>query len=363
MTASTSKILGVLLIAGFLGFAGYKAIKSSDRKGDNQRSSTPVVKAERPIRRTIARTLSFTGDILPDRAVTVYAKVGGALQELRSEVGDRVRTSDVLAVIDSAEYAQAYKQAAATRQNAAAAHRRALDLAKRDLISKAELDNADAALAIADAALELAQLKLGYTVIRAPFAGVVTNRRADEGSLVAANNTPLYDLMSYDRIRVQVEVGERETPNINIGAEVLLQADAYPGERFPGRVARRSESVDLKNRTMMVEVEAANPGLRLKPGMFAIASVLLERRENALTAPTQAILRDDGGYYVWKIDSGISSKQSVQIGAVQSDITEVLAGLTESDSLSVLGFQALKDGGKVVVASGLDASVGGKPGR
>lgn len=344
-----SRIIGILLILALLGYAGTKIAKSG-KPQNARRSQMPVVKVETPTIEEVVESLNYTGDILPNRQVGVYAKVGGALESINAEVGSFVRAGQALARIDTTELAQQALQTAATYQNAKAAFSRAQALSGGNVLSKQEYDNAEAALAVAKAAFESARLRIDYATIRAPFDGVVTKRFLDAGALVNVNSSILFNVMDYNLVKIRVEVSEKETPLIQIGVEAIITVDAYSGERFVGKVARRSEAIDLNTRTMSVEIEVSNRDHRLKPGMFASAMVTLDRRLSAFTLPSNTIQKDATGYFVWKVTEGEPKKLRIEIGAEQGMRTEIRSGITASDSIVTLGIQSLREGGKVVVS-------------
>ena len=356
------RIIGLLLILALFGYAGLK-ISKTGKTGGGRTAKPPAVKVENPRVEEVTHTLNFTGDILPNRQVSIYSKVTGALDAIYVEVGDAVRSGQVLARLDTTELAQQALQTAATYQNAKAVFSRAQTLSGGNMLSKQEFDNAEAALAVAKAAFESARLRVDYATITAPFGGVITKRLLDAGALVNANTGILFNLMDQSKVKVRIEVSEKETPLILQGVKAFVSIDAYPGELFEGEVTRRSEAIDLSTRTMSVEVEVPNNDRRLKPGMYAAVSILLERRPNALTVPSNTIQKDDAGYFIWVVANGVSAKQRIEVGVEQGLRTEVKSGLAVSDSIITLGIQSLREGGAVLVSgAGGGSGEGKKPG-
>jgi len=356
-----SRIIGLLLVLALVGYTGFK-ISKSGKPQNTRRAQTPTVKVETPKVEDVIQSLSYTGDVLPNKQVGIYSKVNGALESISAEVGDIVRSGQVLARIDTTELSQQALQTFATYQNTKAAFSRAQALTNSNVLSKQEFDNTEAANAVAKSAFESARLRMDYAMIRAPFDGVITKRFLDAGALVNANSGLLLNLMDYNVVKIRAEVSEKETPMIQKGTEASVVVDAYPGVVFTGKVARRSEAIDLNTRTMSVEIEVPNRDHRLKPGMFATATILLDRRMSALTLPSNVIQKDADGYYVWRVSSGESQKLRTVIGTEQGQRTEIRSGIAIGDSIVTLGIQSLREGGKVIV-SGSEAASGEKNGQ
>jgi RND family efflux transporter MFP subunit len=345
-----SRIVIVLILIILVGTVAARLLRSNNPK-DTRRQTSPNVLVETPQIESVQQTLNFTGDVLPVSQVGIFAKVGGSLENVLVQVGDWVHSGQLLAQIDTTELYQAVIQSAATFQNARVTLERDSGLAAKNLISKQEFDNALATMQVARATFESAKLRLGYASIQAPFSGIITKRNLDPGALVNANNAVLFTLMDFDTVKVMVEVLEKDVPKVKKGVEAKIAVDAYPGETFSGVLKRLAESVDLDTRTMVVEVDALNRDHRLKPGMFATVTIILDTHPEALTIPSTTILKDEGGYYVWSISHGVSTKRRIEVGTEQKNRTEVTSGIALSDSIATVGIQLLREGGKVNVSS------------
>ncbi len=126
-----------------------------------------------------------------------------------------------------------------------------------------------------------------------------------------------------------------------------MTVDAYPGKEFLGTVRRFSEAVDLSTRTMPVEVDIQNPDHLLKPGMFATVTIIVDEHRNAVTVPTQALLKDERGYFLFVVTEDIAHRRDVSLGIEQSGRTEILTGLMPSDTIISTGQQFVRDGVQV----------------
>jgi membrane fusion protein (multidrug efflux system) len=155
--------------------------------------------------------------------------------------------------------------------------------------------------------------------------------------------------MDLNSMKIIVNVLEKDIPLIKIGKKGIITVDAFPGKEFHGTIARLSEAVDLSTRTMAVEIDIPNSDRLLKPGMFASVKLVVEERRNALTIPTQAILRDDKGYFVFIVNNKSAQRVAVLPGTEQDTRTEVLSGLTGNENIITTGQQFVKDSGQIII--------------
>jgi RND family efflux transporter MFP subunit len=313
-----------------------------------RRQNTAIVKVETPSRDTVVYTIRSTGDVVAIQTASIVAKVGGSLDRVSANLGDRVQPGQPLALIDTTELALAARQAGATFAAARAAYERASQLLAKGLTSQEEFDNAEAAMRVADADFRTAQARLGYAAITAPFAGTVTERRYDQGAVVSAG-TALFTLADFDSVKVVVNVLEKDVPLVAVGARAEIVADALPQDTFEGRVGRTSDAVDPATRTMRVEVFVANRAHRLKPGMYASANLFLFEHPDAITVPAAAVLRVAGDTFVYVVERDTARRRLVRTGIEQGARTEVTSGLAGSESLITTGQQYVKDASPVTV--------------
>ena len=343
-----SKIILAIIILSSIAIVVFKII-SGTGSADQRRQSTPIVKVEQPRHETIIYVLKFTGDVAPIQQVNIFSKVSGNLEKVYADMGTYVQKGQLLAQIDTTEIYQQFQQMSATYQNAKLTFQRNNDLSEQNLIAKQDLDNAEAAMKVAGANFEAAKIRLDYARITAPFSGFITKRFLDPGALVTSNNATMFTLMDLNSMKIIVNVLEKDIPLIKIGKKGIITVDAFPGKEFHGTIARLSEAVDLSTRTMAVEIDIPNSDRLLKPGMFASVKLVVEERRNALTIPTQAILRDDKGYFVFIVNNKSAQRVAVLPGTEQDTRTEVLSGLTGNENIITTGQQFVKDSGQIII--------------
>jgi len=327
-------------------------IVGSSSSTDQRRQNNPIVRTEQPHRETVFNVLKFTGDVIPIQQANIFSKVGGNLEKVYADMGTYVQKGQMLAQIDTTEIYQQFQQVSATYQNAKLTYQRNKDLSEQNLIAKQDLDNADAAMKVAAANFETAKIRLDYARITAPFSGFITKRFLDPGALVNSNNSnnsTLFTLMDLSAMKIIIYVLEKDIPLAKIGKKAVITVDAFPGKEFYGSVARISEAVDLSTRTMAVEVDIPNSERRLKPGMFASVTIIVNERSNSITVLTQAIMKDAGGFFLYVVNDNMAKRIGVNPGIEQDNRIEILSGLNGNENIISTGQQFVKDGGQVII--------------
>jgi RND family efflux transporter MFP subunit len=195
----------------------------------------------------------------------------------------------------------------------------------------------------AEATVRLARIHLENTTIRAPIGGIISKRYLDRGASVGAD-TPLVRIVAMDMVKVLVQVVERELARLRTGAVADIHVDAYSDEVFRGTVIRISPTVDRESRTADVEIQVDNRDHRLKPGMFARVSLVVQRRDGVLLLSRDSLLRESGPTRVFVHDTGTASVREVRLGLEGEQYVEVMGGLREGDEVIVAGQYELEDG-------------------
>jgi membrane fusion protein (multidrug efflux system) len=324
-------------------------IASGDPSADTRRQSIPVVKTENALRQTVLYNLLYTADVAAVQQAGIYPKVSGTLDHVYVDMGSPVRRGQMLALIDTTELFQTRQQAAATAQNARLTYRRTKDLYDQTLVAAQDIENAEAAMKVAVAALDIATTRLDYARITAPFSGTITKKFLDPGAVVSALTSTLFTLMDPDRMKIIINILEQDIPRVTMGLEASVSVDAFPGKKFTGTVSKFSQAVDLATRTMAVEVDIPNPGHLLAPGMFATVSLNVGQKNDALTLPTQALLKDDQGLYVYIARQDTARRARVTAGSEQNSRTEILSGLEGTEDVITTGQQFVRNNGQVAV--------------
>ena len=325
-----------------------------------------LVRAISPRVADLEVSLHYTADILPiERTDILPTEVSGRLQSVLVDKGDRVNKGELLATIDRSELEDHVRQAEANLRDAQARYENAriswqryAELFERGFVARQERDNAEMELSVAEARLEnsraalaVANTRLGYMEIRAPFPGYVARRYLDPGAQVRSDGEPILTLMRFAPVKVNVPVLERDVRWIELGLPARLEVDAYPGEVFVGKVVRFAPALDLVTRTLEAEVNIPNPELRLKPGMYGRVSLIAEVHQDALLLPRQAVIPGGNGeYWVYVVQQGRATRTPVEVGYEQGDEVEVTEGVALTDRVIVAGADKVEEGSPVEIA-------------
>src|SRR5439155_12236777 len=273
------------------------------------RTEPPLeVKTVRPFKGAITRNVTLPGEVKAYQQATLYAKVAGYLKTISVDKGDRVKEGDLIADIEVPEMLADLTRYKAEVTVAELDYKRLNESQKKlpDLVVPQTVDNAKGKLDVAKASLERTETLLGFAKITAPFSGVITKRMVDPGAFIpaatsgsAAQNAAIATLSDFNRVRVQVAVPELETSLIATGQQVKVTVDGVPGRNFAGKITRFSYTLDEATKTMLAEIELPNPKLELRPGMYAIVRIGLERKEDALLVPAEALVVERAGAFVF----------------------------------------------------------------
>lgn len=370
-------ILGLIIFIAVTALVIFRL--STGAKTDPQKTRLITVGTVSPLKKDLDIRLSYTADISPNQVVNLFSRVDGYVAKLHVDKGDFVKAGQLLMEIDHTDYLHAVNQAKA---NLAAGHakvaqqkaalrnaRLTLDrmqaLIKDQFVSQQDLDNAqvnfDAAVAALESldaqvkqmevALAQADTNLTYSYIRAPFAGYIAERNLDTGAYVtgAASSTStmsrsMLSLHDIDRVRVLIEVVEKDIPTIQIGQKAGLRAEAYPDRVFEGQVTRIVQALNRETRTMTVEIDLPNKDRRLKGGMFARVEVMVGTHRQAVQIPIDAVSRLEDTQYVFVVRDGKAQRVNVEIGVRNDNRVEITKGLTGDETVIVSGKDLVHDG-------------------
>ncbi|HZT31506.1 MAG TPA: efflux RND transporter periplasmic adaptor subunit [Bryobacteraceae bacterium] len=380
--------------------AALAVLLTACQRGAHVEANAPTVQEAQTVgvipvaRKTLERQLTMSSELVPFQEIDVYAKESGYVRQLLVDYGSRVRRDQLMAVLEIPELEMVLQQDQASVRNMSdqvthaehelkrieAQHRvrhleyeRLAAVAKekpglvaqqevddvqgRDLAAesqveaaKAALEGAQSQLGIAKAKLQQDQVLFDYSRITAPFEGVVTQRYANLGTLMQAGTSsstqalPLVRLSQDDKFRLVIPVPESYVRYIRIGDPVNVMVPSLQ-KSFPGRVARFSVDVKEETRTMHTEVDVPNPTRELISGLYAEATLSVERRDQALAVPLQAVDHQGQRITVLLVDpDGKLEARPLTLGIQTATDAEVLSGLKEGDLVVVSDRGGLKPG-------------------
>lgn len=384
-----------LVLASVLSVAGCR----TDSKDANA-AETPSADIAAVARGSIVHTLNLAGQFQPYQVIDVHAKVSGYIRHIYVDIGDRVHQGQVLAVLEVPELDAQLRQTgaelarskdgitraqhevvraqsehtalhndyarlkqASVAQPGLIAQQELDDAQSKDLASEARVDSAKAALAEAMQQSEGAKADNervsdlnDYTKVTAPLDGVIIWRYADTGALIQAGTSsdtqslPIVKLSQSSLLRLRLPVPEDAVEFIHEGAVVTVNVDAVH-RSFQGKVVRFTRNLSLATRTMETEIDVENKDLSLTPGEYANTTIELERHNNVLTIPVQALIRNGNQTSVLVVDASHHIQtHKVVTGLQGSNLVEIKSGLAEGD-LVVTGNQSNYQPGETVTTN------------
>jgi membrane fusion protein, multidrug efflux system len=322
--------------------------------------------------------LRFTGDVRAQRDIRLLSQVAERIVEFRADKGDMVAENQVLAIVENSLLARSVDQAEAglaaagtTLSNMESEFRRSTRLFEEEAISsqqyesiKTQYDNARSAVRQAEATVDQARTHFNNSYIRAPFAGIVSNRFVELGDLVSPG-TPVFSLVQTDSMRVMAQVSEREFGMIEAGQNARLRVNSYPDKVFNGRVFKKSPILDSYTRLATVEVQFPNSDGLLVAGMFGELEIITDRKDDVTLIPASSvqyrtIVGERGARldeqitrvpYVFIVDNGLALRRDVITGYQTEGMLEIKSGVQPGDTLVTRGHHALDDGDPVEIVN------------
>lgn len=281
-------LLSILLVSG---------CQPQEKKVQGQ-EAIPV-KASRVELRELDDTIDYVGNIRAEDEAIVYPRVSGKISEKVKQEGNPVTKGEAIAYIDRDEVGLKYEKAP----------------------------------------------------VESPLTGIVGRVYVDIGENVNAQ-TPVALVVNIDRVKISLDVPEKYLPKISLGQEANIMVDAYPQEVFVGKVAKISPVVSLENRAAPIEIALDSPDHRLKPGMFARVSLIIEKHPLALVILKEVILGKEPDTYVYLIQDNKAVMKKVTLGLRSGPYYEVREGIKEGDLVVIVGQQRLYENAPVAVEIG-----------
>jgi RND family efflux transporter MFP subunit len=368
-----------------------QVVRAGHRNGQESDATVGVTSVTR---KPLMRQITISSELVPFQQIDVYAKEAGYVKDLLVDYGSRVQKGQLMAVLEIPELEVQLKQDAAAIESAGervnrahhelnrveAEHRvahlqadRLTGVAKtrpalvaqqevddargKDLALESQVEAGRSTLQSVMGELEEAKAKLqhdraifDYARITAPFAGVVTQRYANLGTLMQSGTNsstqamPLVRLSQDDKFRLVIPVPESYVKYIRVNDPVQVRVSSLD-KVFPGKVTRFSLDVTADTRTMHTEVDVANTSHVLIPGLYAEASLTLQRKGAALVLPLQAISQTHDQATVFLVDrNNTLQERKIALGLQTATDAEVLSGLNEGDRVVVSDRSGLKSG-------------------
>src|SRR5260221_14750359 len=368
---------------------------SSSTKAQASAPTAPTVEVTKVASKKLSITTRLPGELQAYEVVAVFPKVTAYVDSISVDRGTQVKSGQLMARLVAPEVAAQRAEAqsklqAAEAQRAEADAKLASDQSTYDRLKSASATPGVVAgndLEVAQRAVDADRARLeamrgsaeaaksalnsateieAYLQARAPFPGIATDRNLHPGSLVGPATgssgaaMPMLRVEKTARLRLVVPVPEKYATGINVGSTVEYSVPAFPSQTFAGTIARVAHSVDVKTRTMPVELDVNNSDGRLSSGMFPEVLWPVRRTEPTLFVPTSAVARTTEATFVIRVRDGNTEWVNVQTGEIDGKSIEVFDGLHEGDDMAVRGTDEVRGGTRVVAKPGSNAQSSAK---
>lgn len=349
----------IMMFALSCGKAANEKPKDAQKQAAEQVISINIAKVEG---RSIRRVVETAGTLMPWDEVVISSEIGGTIEEILVDMGDKVNKGAVLLRLDQREAKLNLEIAQKTLdknrvqlQEARNNLRRSKDLYEKGIISASERDNiqtqhdiADAQMAQSESALNLAKKKFEDTIVTAPIPGEIKKRHVSKGESIK-DKVPLFIIVRTDPLKFYGTIAEKFSPQIKVGQNINIQVEAYEDKTFSGRIERVSPSIDLETRTLTIEAMIPNSKGMLKPGFFAKGIIATITENNVPFAPEAAIYSSLGITKLFVIADGIAKEKNIKLGMKEGSMVEVANDIKAGDTVAVTNLTQLYDGARVKV--------------
>jgi membrane fusion protein, multidrug efflux system len=350
-----------LIIAASLLSCGENEKQSAQTQTNTIDTLDAFVVTEQPV----SKIASLPSQLAPFEKAELFAKIPGYVKTMKVDIGDQVKTGQVLTIMEAAENNANLMQSISSAQAAKAKYQTSKDyydrlmnaakepgaVAESELIKAKNQMNADnsASLAARQASQAYGQIS-DYLVLKAPFAGVITQRNADPGNLVSSSNAkPLLILEKDAELRLNVPVPETYMDAASEPKKINFTVDAIPDKSFTANLYRKSNTIDLTNRTELWEFLVKNDDKQLRSGMYVTVNLPLQRKQPSLVVPYSAVATTLEKKFVIKYHNGQTLWVDVRNGINMDSTTEIFGDIMPGDTLLKKGTDEVKSGTKVAV--------------
>jgi RND family efflux transporter MFP subunit len=348
------KLIGLLLVGAAIAVAAIglftRMVDSRDSKQWTEEQAVPAVHLI-TLKGSVGGDFTLPGDIQAFTNATINAQVSGTIQKWFVDIGAQVKQGQLLAQIDPRPYEAALAQArgqlardSATLANAKVDLARYQTLVAQNAISAQQLAtqqatvNSQAGVVQTDtAAVQAAQINLGYTRVTAPVSGTVTGRSIDVGQLVTANAagaTPMFTVADQDRLRIYVRMPQSYSSLVHPGMTATFNVPEYPGRSFTATLAANAGAIASTSGTQLVQMQVDNAAHVLKPGSYAEMRFSVPKTGGGVRVPVTALIFRDDGMQVAIVGPGNKvTMKKIRITTDLGTAVEIGAGLKAGDKI------------------------------
>ncbi len=306
----------------------------------------------------IEQTISTTGTVTATQEATLTTEMAGRYMLVTNSrtgkpfmLGDQVTKGQVIVELQDEEYVNSLGMEAKelnlkiSEQN----YTKQESLFDKGGVTQSELSNAEVSAVNARDSYELAKIQLEKMKVRAPFNSVITKLPYFTQGNRVASGTEVVSLMSYEKLQLEVNLPEKYINQLEQGQQVRVMNYTLPEDTLQGEVKALSPAISTETRTFTGKLSIDNDELKLRPGMFVQAEIILDRKDSVIVIRKDVIISNQRGKTVFIVEQGTAEQKQVTLGYEDQDRVEITSGLKANDRLVVKGFETLRARSKVKI--------------
>ena len=340
------KINKAILLIAATSFALTACNKQKQESATELASPVSVVEVSKS---SISKYNSTSGTALSDSEVELKSEVAG--KGAPYKLGDKVMAGEVIVKFENNEY---------ENDIAIDSKRLSLEIAEQEEaknraiyekggVTLRELKNAEVAITNAKYSYENAKLNLEKMNVKAPFTGVIVNLPHYTPNVQLASGTSIVSIMSYSKMVMEINLPESAINEVKTGQEVFITHYTLPNDTIRAMVSELSPAISSETRTFKGKLLIDNDKMKLRPGMFVKADIVVKKAENTIVVPKEIVMSNRNRKYVYVAEKGFAKMRDIRTGIEDNDNIEVLHGLKVEEQLITRGYETLRDNSKIKI--------------
>lgn len=341
-------IIYALIILGLGTLILYRISENSEQNNPSeQKKSAATVYGKVLQPQEFADNLSLSGTLEANEQIEVRSEVSGVVEQINFEEGSMVTKGQALIKVNDIELRAQLKQVQTAKGLSSENARRAKLLLEKEAISQEEFDVANAEYQSAQAQVQLIQAQLSKTIVRAPFSGKIGLRSISKGSYISPN-TLIAQLVNTSQLKITFSIPEKYAQTMKVN-QTLTFTTSGSKETYKATIYAIEPAIEIESRTLRIRAITNNNDGKLIPGTFANVSLPLEKLQNALLVPTEALIPIQNGKKIFVVENGKAKEIIVETGARTEKEILITSGLKAGDTILTSGVMSLRNDSPVKV--------------
>ncbi|RZL43117.1 MAG: efflux RND transporter periplasmic adaptor subunit [Pedobacter sp.] len=341
-------IIYTLIILGLGTLIFYRISENSEQnKPSEQKKLAAIVYGKVLQPQEFADNLSLSGTLEANEQIEVRSEVSGVVEQINFEEGSMVTKGQALIKVNDIELRAQLKQVQTAKGLSSENARRAKLLLEKEAISQEEFDVANAEYQSAQAQVQLIQAQLSKTIVRAPFSGKIGLRSISKGSYISPN-TLIAQLVNTSQLKITFSIPEKYAQTMKVN-QTLTFTTSGSKETYKATIYAIEPAIEIESRTLKIRAITNNNDGKLIPGTFANVSLPLEKLQNALLVPTEALIPIQNGKKIFVVENGKAKEIIVETGARTDKEILITSGLKAGDTILTSGVMSLRNDSPVKV--------------